>query len=67
MVAVGTASPAGFPGETEEDHAATLALVEQYRFPHCHISQVRTATTPSAVYVWCRIVALLAGNVWASS
>jgi threonylcarbamoyladenosine tRNA methylthiotransferase CDKAL1 len=30
---------AGFPGETEEDHAATLALLDRYRFPHCHISQ----------------------------
>lgn len=31
--------PAGFPGETEEDHAATLSLLAKYRFPHCHISQ----------------------------
>ncbi|EFN58477.1 hypothetical protein CHLNCDRAFT_19538, partial [Chlorella variabilis] len=29
----------GFPGETEEDHGATLALLDKYRFPHCHISQ----------------------------
>ncbi|KAL4457896.1 hypothetical protein ABPG75_012761 [Micractinium tetrahymenae] len=29
----------GFPGETEEDHAATLDLLVKYRFPHCHISQ----------------------------
>ncbi|KAL4424994.1 hypothetical protein ABPG77_002879 [Micractinium sp. CCAP 211/92] len=29
----------GFPGETEEDHAATLSLLAKYRFPHCHISQ----------------------------
>lgn len=26
-------------GESEEDFAATLALVERYRFGHCHISQ----------------------------
>lgn len=25
-----------FPGETEEDHAATLALVEEVGFLHCH-------------------------------
>lgn len=31
--------PAGFPGESEEDHAATLALLARYRFPHTHISQ----------------------------
>ena len=31
--------PAGFPGEAEEDHAASLALLAKYRFPHCHISQ----------------------------
>lgn len=32
-------TPAGFPGETDADHAATLALLEKYRFPHTHISQ----------------------------
>jgi threonylcarbamoyladenosine tRNA methylthiotransferase MtaB len=26
----------GFPGETEEDHAATLSLVEEVGFLHCH-------------------------------
>ena len=31
--------PAGFPGETDADHAATLALLAKYRFPHTHISQ----------------------------
>ena len=30
---------AGFPGESEEDHQATLTLLDKYRFPHCHISQ----------------------------
>ena len=29
----------GFPGETEEDHKETMKLVEDYKFPHCHISQ----------------------------
>jgi len=26
-------------GETEEEFEETMRLVEQYRFPHCHISQ----------------------------
>ena len=26
-------------GETEEDHAASMALVAKYRFPHTHVSQ----------------------------
>ncbi len=30
---------AAFPGETPEDHAATLDLLRHYRFPHTHISQ----------------------------
>ena len=29
----------GFPGETPEDHEATLSLLAKYRFPHLHISQ----------------------------
>ena len=29
----------GFPGETEEDFAATLALCKQYMFPAVHVSQ----------------------------
>lgn len=29
----------GFPAEAEEDHAATMALVEEYRFPVLNISQ----------------------------
>lgn len=29
----------GFPGETQEDQAATLKLLEKYCFPHTHISQ----------------------------
>lgn len=29
----------GFPGETEDDHAGTMRLLDKYRFPHCHISQ----------------------------
>ena len=29
----------GFPGETDADHAETLALVQKYRFAVCHISQ----------------------------
>lgn len=29
----------GFPGETEQDFEETMALLEKYRFPHCHISQ----------------------------
>lgn len=29
----------GFPGESDDDHAATLALLAKYRFPHTHISQ----------------------------
>lgn len=28
-----------FPGESPEDHAATLELLRTYRFPHTHISQ----------------------------
>ena len=31
----------GFPGETDADFAATLALVEHYRFPVVNISQAR--------------------------
>jgi tRNA A37 methylthiotransferase MiaB len=31
----------GFPGETEEDFAQTLALIEEYAFPVVNISQVR--------------------------
>ena len=30
---------AGFPGETQEDHEATMELLRQYTFSHCHISQ----------------------------
>ncbi|KAG1666851.1 hypothetical protein FOA52_009475 [Chlamydomonas sp. UWO 241] len=29
----------GFPGETEADHGATMALLRKYAFPHTHISQ----------------------------
>ncbi|KAK9824275.1 hypothetical protein WJX72_009107 [[Myrmecia] bisecta] len=29
----------GFPGETDDDFAATMRLVRKYRFSHCHISQ----------------------------
>ena len=29
----------GFPGETPQDHEATLSLLAKYRFPHLHISQ----------------------------
>lgn len=29
----------GFPGETEDDFAKTMAIVEKYKFSHCHISQ----------------------------
>ncbi len=29
----------GFPGETDADHAASMALVAAYRFPHTHVSQ----------------------------
>ena len=39
----------GFPGETDEDHKETMKLVEDYRFPHCHISQFYPRTgTPAA-------------------
>ena len=30
----------GFPGETESDHAATLRLLNEYKFPVVNISQV---------------------------
>ena len=30
---------AGFPGETDDDHEATLRLLRKYKFPHTHISQ----------------------------
>jgi threonylcarbamoyladenosine tRNA methylthiotransferase CDKAL1 len=30
---------AGFPGESEADHAATLDLLRRYGFSHTHISQ----------------------------
>lgn len=40
---------AGFPGETDEDFAETVALVEKYRFRHCHISQFYSRPgTPAA-------------------
>ncbi|GAQ84969.1 Hypothetical protein KFL_002150050 [Klebsormidium nitens] len=29
----------GFPGETDDGFAETMALIEEYRFPHVHISQ----------------------------
>merc|ERR1711871_1597321 len=29
----------GFPGETEEDHRQTMAMVEKYKFPVLNISQ----------------------------
>ncbi|XP_052189766.1 uncharacterized protein LOC127799610 isoform X1 [Diospyros lotus] len=29
----------GFPGETDEDFAQTVSLIEQYKFPQVHISQ----------------------------
>ncbi|XP_054813015.1 uncharacterized protein LOC129313715 isoform X2 [Prosopis cineraria] len=29
----------GFPGETDEDFAQTVSLIEEYRFPQVHISQ----------------------------
>lgn len=39
----------GFPGETEADHADTLALVARYRFAVCHISQFYSRPgTPAA-------------------
>ena len=39
----------GFPGETDADHAATLALVARYRFAVCHISQFYSRPgTPAA-------------------
>ncbi|KXZ42104.1 hypothetical protein GPECTOR_204g386 [Gonium pectorale] len=38
-MALATDVIAAFPGERPEDHAATLELLEAYRFPHTHISQ----------------------------
>lgn len=29
----------GFPGERDQDHHHTLQLLQDYRFPHVHISQ----------------------------
>ncbi|KAF8405803.1 hypothetical protein HHK36_007880 [Tetracentron sinense] len=29
----------GFPGETDEDFAQTVSLIQEYNFPHVHISQ----------------------------
>ncbi|XAR57488.1 tRNA (N6-L-threonylcarbamoyladenosine37-C2)-methylthiotransferase [Bertholletia excelsa] len=48
----------GFPGETDEDFAQTVSLVEEYKFPQVHISQfyprpgtpaARMKKVPSAV------------------
>lgn len=39
----------GFPGETESDHAATMSLIQRYRFAVCHISQFYSRPgTPAA-------------------
>lgn len=39
----------GFPGETDDDWAQTVDLVQKYRFPHCHISQMyQRPGTPAA-------------------
>ncbi|GAB4820559.1 hypothetical protein N2152v2_007605 [Parachlorella kessleri] len=39
----------GFPGETDEDHTATLSLLAKYCFPHTHISQFYSRPgTPAA-------------------
>ena len=39
----------GFPGETDEEFAETITLVEKYRFRHCHISQFYSRPgTPAA-------------------
>jgi hypothetical protein len=39
----------GFPGESDEEFAETITLVEKYRFRHCHISQFYSRPgTPAA-------------------
>src|SRR2546429_9641065 len=35
--AIGADAIAGFPGETEEDHAATLAFIESLSFTYLHV------------------------------
>jgi len=40
----------GFPGESDADHAASMALVAAYRFPHTHVSQYYARPgTPAAL------------------
>lgn len=42
-------SSTGYPGETDEEFAETIALVDKYRFRHCHISQYYSRPgTPAA-------------------
>jgi threonylcarbamoyladenosine tRNA methylthiotransferase MtaB len=53
--AIGADVIAGFPGETESDHAATLAFIEQHPFTYLHVFSysprpgTKAATSPDQV------------------
>src|SRR5437016_9429389 len=57
--AIGADVIAGFPGETEEDHAATLAFIEALPFTYLHVfsrSEEHTSELQSLTNLVCRLL-----------